>query len=214
LSKHKIHKGKIFVFVLVFVIAIVCGFAIKTSFFSNLLDKKIVKYETDIQLLKKDAYPVHFVINKKTDNANDGVQTISGRFAFYTPDDKMIGEPYSFNIQGNELFFDFVVVSFGTNTKLVFPNSIFSDTTAPDKGTFIATLYDVNGYPAILDTTQIPKVNEQIRTLYKDICAKKTLKNAYGNAVHDTTKLGSFVEGQEYLILVHPKGGIEIITDK
>jgi len=202
-------KGKIIVVALIITISLLAIFFVKNGFISNFLDKKIVMYEKNIDELKKEYYPMHFAITEKKQNING--QTISGRFVFFTANNERIGEPHSFKIMGNELFFDFVVVPITANLKMVFPYSIFSDIIAPDNGIFIAPLYTQNGYPSIFEKQQNENINKEISVLYAEICAKKNIKNAYGNAVHDTTKLGSFIIGQEYRILVHPSGGIEIV---
>ncbi|OJF76439.1 MAG: hypothetical protein BKP49_06995 [Treponema sp. CETP13] len=194
-------KGKIIGIVVI--LLIVVGAVVVAP---KIVDKYIAQYGEDISSLKEETYPLHFVITKR-----DGT-SVSGKYIFYNDNNEVIGEPHTFNMPGNEVFFDFIIADLD-NAKVVFPYLIFTDQIAPDDGIYIAKQYERNGFPAIFSQTSSTKYNKKLLLVYTDILNRNNLKNTYGNAVHDTSELGEFILGQEYRILVHSKGGIEIVPN-
>ncbi|HZK20582.1 MAG TPA: hypothetical protein VFC68_07650 [Treponemataceae bacterium] len=220
-KEKKMHKGTFFVMVFLAVLATCLIVEYNTLFFSTFLDNRIEKHKTDIHYLKAESYPLHFVITDRKSTNTEKEDVISAKVSFYTADNIMITEPSTYIIRGKEVFFDFIIVEKKEGSKLVFPYSIFSDTIAPDDAIFIAPLYNIKGFPAIFGrskatglsdiSTGSNEFDKELSAIYADILKRKELKNSYGNAVHDTCKLGAFIVGQEYRVLVHTKGGIEIV---
>lgn len=196
--------GKFIGIVLVALLIVLIVIACKTNLFTNLLNKRIDTVEQNIQFLEKERYPLHFVITERSDLA------ITGSFAFFDSQNNIIDQSHVFTLDGNELFFDFVVASLDDTTKVAFPYKIFTDTMTPDKGVSISQLYDDNGFPAIFEKSTTA-TNKRLSEIYEEICSGNVSTNNYGNAVHDTSKIGNFIVGQEYRVLVHTKGGIEIV---
>jgi hypothetical protein len=171
-------------------------------------EKKIKNLEDNIALLQTENTPVRFKIIEKTEDS------LSLIVKFYNADKKEINH-FKKILNGQELSFDFFVVPV-KDKYVAFPAKIFTDRVAADDGIVLYNFYDQEGYPAIFYHKNI---NENLYRGLKDVYQniKKgqldSVADHFGNMVHDIKKFNSFLPGNVYSIVVHTKGGIEIIEE-
>ena len=171
-------------------------------------EKQIKNLEDNIALLQTENTPVRFKIIEKTEDS------LSLIVKFYNADKKEINH-FKKILNGQELSFDFFVVPV-KDKYVAFPAKIFTDRVAADDGIVLYNFYDQEGYPAIFYHKNI---NENLYRGLKDVYQniKKgqldSVADHFGNMVHDIKKFNSFLPGNVYSIVVHTKGGIEIIEE-
>jgi len=177
-------------------------------FITQIQENKISKLESKIDLLKEETIPLRFKILKKENGY------INFALKLYDSDDNEIIRK-EFQLKGTQLSFDFVVLP--VNDKyLAFPYKIFTDEIAPENGELLYDLYDKNGFPQIYNTANIDKdVYASLTSIFELLKTNNTdeLDGIFGSMVQDVKKYNEFTEYQIYKVVIHTKGGIEIIED-
>jgi hypothetical protein len=171
-------------------------------------EEKIQKLEAKIELLKETHTPLRFKILEKT------ADSIHLATKFYNADDKEIGQMET-KLAGQELSFDFYVVPV-KDRYIAFPYKIFTNQIAAADGIELYQYYDKEGFPQVFWASGMDKDLEtglknmfrQVRTGHLD-----SLKNYFGNMVHDIREFKSFLPETPYSIVTRTKGGIEIIEE-
>ena len=170
--------------------------------------EKIALLENKIELLKTENIPIRFKILEKEDGK------IKVAVKFYDTDGNDI-KRIEKTLKGNELSFDFLVFSV-KDKHIAFPNKIYTDEIAPDKGENITIFYDKDNFPQVFYFKGIDEdlkaglsfIFEKIKT--NDISPDDKY---FGNMVHDVSELKSYQAGKIYKIITHTKGGIEVIEE-
>ncbi|GAB1484461.1 hypothetical protein MASR2M78_32790 [Treponema sp.] len=173
----------------------------------------ISKLEGRLATLRSATIPLRFMVLSRSD------QAISARFRFYDADGKEIAA-FERSWNGSELSIDSVLVPLGSSY-LVFPSRVFTDAIAPRRGTDLFQYYDIEGFPAIYNSTKLDSATKKaLSTLFAQVRSSERYdeteaapKGSFGNAVHDLKRLRGFEVGAIYSLLVRTNGGIEIIRD-
>ncbi|MCK5537748.1 MAG: hypothetical protein KAI79_13055 [Bacteroidales bacterium] len=170
-------------------------------------EDKIINLEKVIDNLKEESNPIVFKITEKTEG------TISYKVMFLDEDGNKINTIEE-KIDGNELFFDFFSVK--VNDKYIaFPDKIFTDAVPAANGNDLKELYNKDGFPMVFYSE---KITDESKAALSDLFTKikdpnQEIKEQFGSVVHDMHGIKSFEPGYTYKIIVHTKGGIEIIED-
>jgi hypothetical protein len=174
-------------------------------------EKKIQQLNEEIAFLKQEVMPIRYtIISKNGKNITVGVK-------FYDLDGNQISKQ-RFTMEGNTVSFEFYVIKFDKGY-IAFPVKIYTDLIAPEKGTSLFEYYEKNNFPQIYYSKKSSKAfNEGIVALFEKIKNNdfEDMDNVFGNMVQnhpkaDTSKID---EDIAYKIIIHTKGGIEIIEDK
>lgn len=204
------------VFVLGAGVSVIAFYVLRTQ------QRIIHSLEEKLAYLKETSVPLRFMVMSR----EDGI--IRARFRFYSAD----GRELSFfeqSWEGDELVIDSLLVPVADRF-LVFPGRVFTDAIAPRDGTSLYRFYDRNGFPGIYD---YPGMDEGARQPLADLFQRLVraespgndapggtgfpggdpIKNMFGNAVHDLKRIHQFEIGIVYALLMHTKGGIEIIRE-
>lgn len=171
-------------------------------------EKQIKKLENNIALLQTENIPVKFKILEKTEDS------LKLMVKFYNADKKEINH-FTKILKGQELSFDFYVVPV-KDKYVAFPAKIFTDKIAADDGIILYDYYNHNGYPYIFYQKNINKdLYNGLKEVYQNIRLGKldSVSEHFGNMVHDIKNFNSFLPDNIYSIVVHTKGGIEIIEE-
>jgi hypothetical protein len=171
-------------------------------------EEKIQMLETKIELLKETHIPLRFKILEKT------ADSIHLAAKFYNAEDKFIKQLET-KLAGQELSFDFYVVPV-KDRYIAFPYKIFTNQIAPVDGIELYDYYDNNGFPEVFYAQGMDKDLETgLKNMFRQIRAGQldSLKNYFGNMVHDIQEFKSFLPETPYSIVTHTKGGIEIIEE-
>ncbi|MBN2443716.1 MAG: hypothetical protein JXJ04_20310 [Spirochaetales bacterium] len=170
--------------------------------------QEIIRLEETIEFLKEETVPIKFKILTKTDSG----MTIA--IKFYNADKKEINKT-EMTLNGKELSFDFITIKAG-DRYISFPAKVFTDRIPAREGEKLFSYYDENGIPGVLVYDGIRKeLLNNLKVLFKTIKndTPGNVKNSFGNLVHDIEKISSFKTGIVYKIVVHVKGGIEVLQD-
>jgi hypothetical protein len=195
----------------ILIVVIISGLIIATIFFyyfTQIQENEIKKLEAKIEFLKEETTPVRFKILSKEDSL------IHFALKFYDTDNNEIIRK-EFRLQGDQLSFDFIELPL-KDRYIAFPYKIFTDKIAPEDGILLYDLYDVNGFPQIFYSSDIDTdLKDGLLYLFELLKSGKTdeLDGIFGNMVQDVKKYNEFIERQIYKIVIHTKGGIEIIPD-
>ena len=198
-------KGKkIFIFGIIFISIIVLIF----FYFTKIQKNKIEKLENQIELLKTETLPFRFKIIEKTPTE------IHFAIKFYDLDENVISRK-EFTMQGQELSFDFYVIPI-KDRYIAFPYKIFTNKIAPEKGKLLFSLYDKNNFPQIYHFKNInPDLKDGLSALFSKIKNSdiEELQGIFGSGIQDIKGIHEFKENQIYKVIIHTKGGIEIIEE-
>ncbi len=170
--------------------------------------EQILQLEKSISHLKEETVPVRF---KVLDNENNEIKVA---IKFYDMDGKVIKKMEE-TLTGNELCFDFFVFPL-KDKYLAFPNKIYTNEIAPKDGISLMNEYNMDGFPSIYYSQDMDQDSQDIlQSLFQK--AKKgkldTIKGKFGSMIHDFKEFKSFVPKQIYKIVVHTKGGIEVVEE-
>ncbi len=201
-------KGKILIGILIIGAIAAAGYY-GVDYLTKRQEKKIAKLEDKINFLKKETVPMRFKILKK-DTAE-----ISFAVKFYDQDSL---EFYSdtVTLQGQELSFDFNVVPIKKDLSIAFPVKIFTNKIPAKDGMSLFKYYDDHGFP---QTMSINGADEEYINLMTELFGKikngktEDIKGIYGSMVQDIAKLNEFQVNHIYKIVIHTKGGIEVVED-
>ncbi len=171
-------------------------------------EEKIEKLKSEITWLKKETIPIRFKILSRTP------EFIHVGLKLYDADGAEI--KYSeLKMPGRELSFDFYIVQ-ANGKQIAFPYKIFTDQIAPKNGTLLIPMYDKDGFPLILHHQQIDaSTTIALTDLFAEIKSGEihNRKKQFGSLVHDLDGVRLFEEGVVYKIIIHSKGGIEIVAE-
>jgi hypothetical protein len=184
------------------------------KYFVKEQEKTIAKLEEKIHFLKEETVPVKFRIIEK-DTAN-----ITFVIKFYDQDNADAFNSDTLTLPGQELSFDFYVVpvkdTSGREVKIAFPYKIFTNSMPAKDGKLLFNYYDDQGFPQVFnnakaDTAYINRMSE----LFEKVKNGKTeeIEGIFGSMVQDIQKLNEFEENKTYKIVIHTKGGIEILEN-
>ena len=195
---------QVFLVILLIIVLIV----ITIYFGTQIQEKKIVKLENKIELLKTETIPFRFKILEKTE---DEIRFV---IKFYDLDNNVISRE-EFKLKGEELSFDFYVIPI-KDRYIAFPYKIFTNKIAPENGKTLFSLYEKNNFPQIYYSKNI---DPELKTGLKDLFSKiktsniQELEGIYGSGIQDIKGIHEFKQNQIYKIITHTKGGIEIIEN-
>ncbi len=174
-------------------------------------EKKIQQLEQEIAFMKQETTPIRYtILSKENGNITVGVK-------FYDLDGNQIGKTQRFTMKGNTASFEFYVVKFDKGY-IAFPVKIYTDLIAPENGTWLYDYYEEDNFPMVFYSKKTTKeFNEGIEALYEKIRTEniEDLDNVFGNMVQNHPKADTSQANSDivYKIIVHTKGGIEIIQD-
>ncbi len=156
--------------------------------------------------LKRENRPLAFMVSARTDS------TVSVNLKFYDLNKKEVAS-VSETLKGSELFFDFE--SYKTDSLyLAFPSKLFTNYIPAEKGISLFHFYDKAGLPLIYSSDGVSiDYQNAFKKIFKEVKDSLNTDKSFGNAVHDIENLKHFEIGQEYEIITHTKGGIEIIEN-
>lgn len=176
------------------------------------------RLEEAVARLESAVVPLRFMVLSRSE------KTVSARFRFYDADGEEISS-FERSWNGTELFVDSIVVPVKGGA-LVFPARVFTEETAPGRGTELFHYYDRQGFPAVFGSARL---SEADRAAFSSLFAavrgadgrgrdatsgeEKALRGAYGNAVHDVARLRAFEVGVVYALVARTDGGVEIVRD-
>jgi len=179
--------------------------------FKKVLDwqkELIAKLEKSIAHLKKQTVLARFVVLNRIDVNVGGASLKKIIFAirFYDSDGKSLGHK-RYTLPGQYLHIDSDVIKSGNNS-IAFPIKIYTDKIAPKKGIDIRNLYVSNDFPSIYDSSKLlPENKNFIKELFKSY---KENNLDFGSAVHDIPAR-PFKLNQTYSLILHTKGGLEVV---
>ncbi len=170
-------------------------------------DKKIKDLESIVNQLTSEVTPLAFRIREREDS------TIVVDVKFYDLQMRELSSK-TFNLKGTELFFDFSSYKVGDNY-LAFPSKLFTNKMAAHDGIMLFDFYSSEHFPQIYYRDSLSESDKNtLKEIFANVRDSSYVdKNSFGSAVHDVAGLKSFELGQVYRVIVHPKGGIEIIED-
>ncbi len=201
-------KGKILIGILILGV-IAAGAYYGFGYLTKKQEKKIAKLEDKINFLKKETVPMRFKILQK-DTAN-----ITFAVKFYDQDSTEFTAD-TIRLAGQELSFDFAVIPIKKDYSIAFPTKIFTNKLPAKNGKSLFEYYDDHGFP---QTMSINGADEEYINLMTDLFAKikagdtEKIKGIYGSMVQDIAKLNEFQVNHIYKIVIHTKGGIEVLED-
>ena len=170
--------------------------------------QETIRLEETIEFLKEETIPIKFKINSRTDSS------LAVAIKFFDPDNKEINKT-EITLKGKELSFDFITIQAG-DSYLSFPYKVFTDEIPPINGKKLTSFYERDQAPAVFVYDGIHKdLLTQLKLLFRDVKNDNigNLEHYFGNLVHDIEKVSSFKTGIVYKIVVHVKGGIEVMED-
>lgn len=181
----------------------------------------VARLEGKIAQLRPASIPLRFQVLSR------GGETVSARFSFYDMDGTETAV-FERSWNGTELEVESLIVPV-SGSYLVFPSRVFTDTTAPGRGTELFTYYDQDGFPTIFGSA---KLDRQTRSALVELFTEvkifgrsdpprkaRLLANLFrlrsyaGNAVYDTKRLRGFELGAVYALVAKSDGKIEIIRE-
>lgn len=192
--------------VLIALILLVGGYFLTQ--YAKIQEKRIENLEEHIAFLKAENVPVKFRIDEKTDTL------IKVTIKFYDLDDNEIAKTQQ-EVYGEELSFDFSVIPV-KDKYVAFPHKLFSDQIAPKNGILLTDFYDKQEFPQIFHHSKITsEAKEAFTLLFEQLKTDSIHRDSkqFGNMVHDIKQIKSFQEGYVYKIVVHTKGGIEVLEN-
>jgi len=195
------------------------------ALFSGKIDKwqksKIKKLEAKISMLKKEFVPLRFKILERS----GGVIIVGVKFYYangtpikYKPKDGTYTESVRFEIKGNTIAFDNIIVPNG-KSYLIFPERLFTDTIPPSKGINLTRFYQgkdfkpliYSPYSQVFGSENATELNEIFKLVVEGKIEQ--IKGAFGSAVSDIAPM-QFEVGSCYRLVLHvAKGGVEIIKE-
>ena len=201
-------NGKIWVIILA-VILVVSGTVYFLFLGTKSQEQKIKDLENEISFLKEETIPVRYkIISQQNDEIEVSVK-------FYDLDGQKITKQ-RYKMQGTVVSFDFYVVKMG-DKYIAFPYKIFTDKIEPENGIFLYENYENEGFPMIFYSKNSSKLfSEGIEALYNKIKEEdiEDIDNIFGNMVQNAPQtMQNGIEGTIYKIVVHTKGGIELIEE-
>lgn len=201
-------KGKILIGILIIgIIAAAAYYGF--GYLTKQQEIKIVKLEDRINFLKKETVPIRFKILQK-DTAS-----ITFAIKFYDQDSIEFTAD-TISLQGQELSFDFNIVPIKKDYNIAFPAKIFTNKIPAKKGKVLFDYYDDHGFPQTMTINGADSIyTNRMTELFTKIKAGDTEKipDIYGSMVQDIAKLNEFQVNHIYKIVIHTKGGIEVIED-
>ncbi len=181
----------------------------------------VARLEEKIAQLRPASIPLRFQVLSR------GEETVSARFSFYDMDGAQTAV-FERSWNGTELEIESLIVPV-SGSFLVFPSRVFTDTTAPGRGTELFSYYDKDGFPTIFGSA---KVDRQTRSAMVELFTEVKsigrsdpprragplarlfrLHSYAGNAVYDTKRLRGFELGAGYALVAKSDGNIEIIRE-
>lgn len=173
-------------------------------------EKKIAKLNSQIENLKQENVPVRYKVTERQDGRT------KVKVKFYDLEGKEVGQK-DFDLEGNQVSFDFYVVKFD-NGFVAFPWKIFTEKMEAKNGLLLFNDYSKNEFPEIYFSKDNQKpFNDGIKALYSEIKEGNIQKydNIFGSMVQNTD--ADVAKNRDvdvwYKIIVHTKGGLEIIKD-
>ncbi len=171
-------------------------------------ERKIAKLEQQINFLKNEIVPIRYkILEKKGDSIYIAIK-------FMDLDGNLVNKT-RMTLYGDVISFDFIVVKLGERY-VAFPQKIFTNKIKPENGLTIYSLYDKDGYPMIYYSKNANKdFKEGIKILFQKVKNNdlKDLPTAFGNMVQNVKNSAWANIGDVFRIVVHTKGGIEIIKE-
>lgn len=181
----------------------------------------VSRLEEKIALLRPETTPLRFQVLSRSG------ETVSARFSFYDMGDTETAV-FERSWNGAELEVESIIVPVA-GSFLVFPSRVFTDTTAPGRGTELFAYYDQEGFPTIFGSANLDgQTRSALVELFTEVKAfgrsdppRKTgsvmnifrLHSFVGKAVYDTRRLRGFELGADYALVAKSDGKIEIIRE-
>ncbi len=203
----KKRKNKI-KFIVLFWIVVISVITYGLYYFTTLQVSKIERLEKKIAQLKEVSTPIKFKILDKQEGK------IHFAIKFFDADGNVVNRE-ELIMEGEELSFDFYVIPINERY-IAFPNKIFTNKIAPKKGTELFDLYDNNGFPQIFYSKNIDNdIKHGLKELFTQLKTDNIvdLQGVFGSGIQDIKGINEFEKDNIYSIVIHTKGGIEIIEE-
>lgn len=173
-------------------------------------EEKIARLNEQIEFLKSEQMPIRYKIKSRENGKTNFI------VKFYDLENNKISKE-KFSLKGSTISFDFYVVEFKEGY-IAFPYKIFSDEVKAEDGIVLFKYYEKNNFPMTYFRKDASKVfNEGIEALFEKIKSGdiEDIDNIFGSMVQNNTTLATKNRDVDkwYKIIVHTKGGIEIIED-
>jgi hypothetical protein len=181
----------------------------------------VARLEEKIALLRPETNPLRFQVLSRSG------ETVSARFSFHDMDGSQTAV-FERSWNGAELEVESIIVPVA-GSFLVFPSRVFTDTTAPGRGTELFAYYDQDGFPTIFGSARLDaQTRSALVELFTEVKAfghsdpsRKTtllanvfrLRSFAGNSVYDRRRLRGFELGAGYGLVAKRDGKIEIIRE-
>jgi hypothetical protein len=170
--------------------------------------KKIAQLEEHIDKLKAVQTPIRFKITERTD------EDFEVALKYFDANDEVINRVEK-KFKGSELSLDFVEFKV-KDSYVAFPYKMYSDEIAPDDGYLMLNDYDKAGFPQIFYQKGLnPELKKGLQKLFENLKENKVnpFETYFGNMVHDLKGVKNYQTGVVYKVIVHTKGGIEVVED-
>ncbi len=168
------------------------------------LESEEERQKKDIYNLKQEIIPARFTLAESKRKKHFNI-----KISYYDLNNNKVGKEESFSLEGEEVFFECIVVSLDSKSKAVFPYRVYSDVIAPANGRVILKSYDDNGIPAIFLGIKSRQM-ESLKDIYYDLQNKDFSKNYFYSVFH--IKIPK--ESRKYKLVSRMKGGIETFEDE
>ncbi|ULQ59791.1 hypothetical protein K7I13_00020 [Brucepastera parasyntrophica] len=137
------------------------------------------------------------------------VDTLSGRIAFYTADERLIGT-IERSWTGWELKIDCILVG-SKNGWLVFPYQISTDETSRGKGIDAIPQYSRKGLPALYESENLTDAERKnLKRLFRIVKTEQWLPDFFGSLYHQAVSIRSFEPGAEYYLYISNDGKLSL----
>lgn len=172
-------------------------------------EDRIKDLEKEVSFLKEEIVPIRYkIISQEDDKIEVSVK-------FYDLDGKEFSKQ-RFTMEGTVASFDFYVVEMN-NKYIAFPYKIFTDKIKPENGTFLYEYYEKDNFPMIFySENSTTPFSFGIEALFQKIKDEdlENIENIFGNMVQNAPQtMINGAEGSVFKIVVHSKGGIEVIEE-
>ncbi len=178
-------------------IGAVAGLASASLFWSGSLEKHLPSVA-----LEAGRLPVGITVFGRSSD------TISARLTIYNPVGEILGTVER-SWSGWELVLDCIVVGTG-NGWLVFPYTLYSNESSPDRGVNLLKIYNRNGFPAIWDKGALQQAERKsLSRLFFIVRTERWMPRILGSLHHERVTIRSFEPGIEYSLFAASSGRLE-----
>ncbi len=200
---------KFFSIAIILVVAVISAAVYFIFIATKSQEKKLKELEKEITFLKEEIVPVRYKILSQEDDK------IEISVKFYDLDGNEFVKQ-KFELPGTVASFDFYVVKMNERY-IAFPYKIFTDKIKPEDAELLFKYYEKDNFPMIFYSESSSKIfKDGIEILYQKIKNNdlENIESIFGNMVQNAPQtMEKGAEGSVFKIVVHTKGGIELIEE-